>query len=356
MSDTKKNLHINRRDFMKTSAVAGSAMLASSAGTANAADDGLIHRNEQPDKMSYTKLGRTNFMCSKLVFGCGAALAGGRAVRLLERAFDNGVNHYDIGYDDYYKGSEKAIKEFANRHRDEIWITSKAPARGGIGVGTDLKYTVAMAKADATFWTKEIDKSLSHMGIDYVDAYYLMMVGNPEAIRSEELRNAFLKAKEAGKVGHWGISTHLRAHECLEVAIETDWYDLAMVAITPAGWYDTVTSKTVSDRGSMKDLRPFLDKARKAGIGLVGMKAARHIALNPYEGMAAGVLGATGADPSMYDAHYSEKLMKSGLNPFQRTYAYLVENGMDVVNSDMQNFKHFEENIIAARDAHTYFA
>lgn len=356
MSDTHKDSTLNRRDFMKTSALVGSALLASGAVSAETAADGLYHRNERPDRMSYAKLGRTNFMCSKLVFGGGAALSGGRAVRLLERAFENGVNHYDLGYDDYYKGSEKSFKEFAQRHRDEIWITSKAPARGGIGAGGSLEYTAAMAKADATFWTSEIDKSLTHMGVDYIDAYYLMMVGNPAAMRSEELYNAYLKAKEAGKVGYWGFSTHLRAHECLEAAIETGWYDIGMVAITPAGWYDTVTSKFVVEQGTMKDLKPILDQARDAGIGLVGMKAARHIALNPYEGMASGVLGATGADPSLYDTHYPEAFLASGLNPFQRSYAYLLANGMDVVNSDMQNFKHFEENIIAAKDAHTYFA
>ncbi len=306
--------------------------------------------------MAYAQLGRTNFMCSKLVFGCGAALSGGRAVRLLDRAFEAGVNHYDLGYDDYYRGSEKAFKDFAKRNRDEIWITSKAPARGGVGVGANLGYTVEMAKSDAGFWSNEIDKSLSNMGVDYIDAYYLMMVGNPAAMKSEELYSAFQKAREAGKVGYWGFSTHLRAHECLEAAIETGWYDLAMVAITPAGWYDTMTSKFVSEHGSMKELRPFLDKARKAGIGLVGMKGARHIALNPYEGMAAGTLGPTGADPSMFDKFYNAKLMESGLNPFQRSYAYLLANGMDVVNSDMQNIKHFQENVIAARDAGTYFA
>ena len=56
----------------------------------------------------------------------------------------------------------------------------------------------------------------------------------------------------------------------------------------------------------------------------------------------------------MFDPQYNDKLMQSGLNPFQRSYAYLLANGMDVVNSDMQNFKHFEENIIAARDSHRY--
>ncbi|GAG91642.1 unnamed protein product, partial [marine sediment metagenome] len=57
--------------------------------------DKLIHRNEQ-SSMTYRKLGRTNFMSSRLVFGCGAALMGGRAVRLLDRAFEAGINHYDV--------------------------------------------------------------------------------------------------------------------------------------------------------------------------------------------------------------------------------------------------------------------
>ncbi len=345
-----------RRDFMKVSAA---AVVAGSAGMSVrtwAADDGLIHRNERPDKMSYTKLGRTNFMCSKLVFGCGAALMGGRAVRMLERAFEQGINHYDIGYDDYYKGSEKNFKEFAARHRDEIWITSKAPARSAIGMGTKLPdYTVDVAKADADAWSRELDKSLVNLGVEHVDAYYLMMIGHPQAMKSEELHNAFLAAKQAGKVGFWGISTHLRAHECLEAAVETGWYDLAMVAMTPGGWYDTVTSTIRADTGSLKDMQNLIGRAKAAGIGLVGMKAARHIALNPYEGLAAQ-LPATGASPSMFDSFYGEKLMASGLNPFQRSYAYLLANGMDVMNSDMQNFAHFEENIIAARDAHLYVA
>jgi hypothetical protein len=355
MADENNTQPLDRRDFMKTSAaaVAGSAVLASGTASANSAE--LDHRNERPDVMGYTKLGRTNFMCSKLVFGCGAALSGGRAVRLLERAFANGVNHYDVGYDSYYKGSEKALKPFAQKHRDDIWITSKAPARGAIGVGKVSEYTVAMAKADSKSWLIEIENSLRNIGVDYIDAYYLMMVGNAQAMKSEELYNTFLSAKKAGKIGYWGISTHLRAHECMEAAIETGWYDLAMVGITPGGWYDTASKDIETKHGTMKELRPFLDKARAAGIGLVGMKGARHIAIKPYEGMMEGtILGSTGAEPSMFDSMYNAKLMGSGLNPFQRSYAYLLENGMDVVNSDMQNFKHFEENVIAARDSHVY--
>jgi hypothetical protein len=60
-------------------------------------------------------------------------------------------------------------------------------------------------------------------------------------------------------------------------------------------------------------------------------------------------------DPTAFDRFYHEKLQASPLNPFQRAYAYVLEHGLDVVNADMQNFKHLEENIIAAAISKVYF-
>ena len=67
-------------------------------------------------------------MSSRLVFGCGAALMGGKAVRLLQRAFEAGINHFDVGSDIYYKGSERYLAPFLKDHRDQVWVVSKAPA------------------------------------------------------------------------------------------------------------------------------------------------------------------------------------------------------------------------------------
>jgi hypothetical protein len=52
---------------------------------------------------------------------------------------------------------------------------------------------------------------------------------------------------------------------------------------------------------------------------------------------------------------YDDNLKASPLNSFQRAYAYVLEHGLDVVNADMQNFKHLEENIAAAATSHHYF-
>ena len=86
MKDKTKRPGVARRDFLKTTAVAGAAILASSEGSAqqDSTDDGLLHRNERPDRMRYRRLGKTNLNCSRLVFGCGAALIGNRGGRLLD--------------------------------------------------------------------------------------------------------------------------------------------------------------------------------------------------------------------------------------------------------------------------------
>ncbi|HIA47208.1 MAG TPA: aldo/keto reductase [Candidatus Hydrogenedentes bacterium] len=337
--------HTTRRDFMKTTALATAAVAASSTRTDAASD--VDRRNERPDRMKYNILGRTNFNCSALTFGCGAALMGGRATRLLERAYEQGVNHFDVGTTVYYKGSEKELAGFLKKHGDDVWVTSKAFARSSMGLGDDLTYTVDTAKEDAKYWTSLLEGSLSDLEQEHVDAYYLMGIGNPEAVKSDELHSAFLKAKDAGKVDHFGISTHKRASACLKAAIECGWHSLAMIAITPGGWYDWDSKALLEGTASMNDIRAELSSASKAGIGLVGMKAGRFIA-------PAGALGK--GDETAFDQYYTKEYLKAPLTSFQRSYAFVLENGMDTVNADMQTFKHFEENLIAARDSGKYFA
>ena len=346
MSKRDNKQSMDRRDFMKTSAVAAAAGAALTATATQAADDvGLDRRNERPDRMAYTVLGNTNFNCSRLVFGCGAALAGGKAVRLLERAFDQGVNHYDVGFDTYYKGSEAALAPFIAKHKGDVWVVSKAPA--AVRLQSGAPFNAEAAKQGAEYWLRELDKSLSRLKTDYVDAYYLMGIDNPELVKSEEVGNAFMKAKAAGKVGFFGFSSHKNVGPLLEAAIPTGWYSSAMIGVTPAGYYDWDSKSIAQGTPTLKKLRPLFDRAREAGIGLVGMKAARFISTPLSLGK---------GDTTAFDSHYTKEQMEAPVSPFQRSYMYCLQNGLDVMNSDMQNFKHFEENVVAARDSAKYFA
>lgn len=333
MKDEKHNNSMNRRKFNKLimSSIVGAPFVA---GTIKG--DDLIHRNERTT-MTYQKLGRTNFMSSRLVFGCGSALVGGKAVRLLDRAFEAGINHFDVGSDIAYKGSEKNLADFMNANRSQIWVASKAPLYLK-SEGLDDSISTEEAKYVATMWTKLLDASLKDLNTEYMDAYYLMGVNNPAVVRSEELYQAFLDAKAAGKVGYFGLSTHKNAQKVLDSAIKTGWYDLAMIGITPAGWYDWTTKGLEKNTLSLVELQPLLKQAREAGIGLIGMKAVRYLA--PMSSAGKG-------DPEAFDNVYDEKFNGSSLNAFQRAYRYVLENGIDVMNSDMQNFQHLEENIAA---------
>ncbi|HRK35391.1 MAG TPA: aldo/keto reductase, partial [Candidatus Hydrogenedentes bacterium] len=307
MTSKKSAGKLNRRTFMQvTAAGMGTAgLVAAPAARAESAlvkkvpgDDGLIHRNERPG-MQYRKLGRTNFMSSRLVFGCGAALSGGKAVRLLDQAFEAGINFYDIGSNAYYRGSERSLAPFLKAHRDQVWVASKAPLSVPAEHVLGKPLPTALGKVMAEKWTKLMEDSLRDLDVDYVDAYYLMAVGDPAIIKNEELHAAFVKARDAGKVGHFGVSTHRRAQQVLEAAVETGWYDLAMIAVTPAGWYEWESKSLAADTPKLQDLRPVLDKARAAGVGLVGMKASRFLSQ-----MSSGGQGNETAFDSVYDEKY----------------------------------------------------
>ena len=296
-----------------------------------------------PD-MQYRKLGRTGHNSSRLVFGCGATLSGERHDDLLYAAFDAGVNTFDVGFKHYYSYAEKNLAPFLKEKRDDIFLISKAYVP--VEIEWDETITADQARQAAKGWSAFLDESLREMGIDHVDAYYYMAANNVSVVGNEEIHRAFEDAKAAGKVDYLGLSTHQNAANVLRTAIDTGWFDLAMIAITPGGWYDWEDKSILEGSPRMTAIRPLLDEAREAGIGLVGMKAGRFLAGRRWLGW---------GNPEAFDEFYDQKLMQARLSEFQRSYAYVLEHGLDVVNADMQSMLHLKENFVAAATSADYF-
>ena len=295
-------------------------------------------------EMSYRTLGRTGFNASRLVYGCGAALQKSPADHLLNLALEKGVNVFDVGYSQYYGKAEQHLAPFIRSHRDNIFVISKAPAP--VRADADEEVSVGDAKRAAATWSRLMNQSLSELGQDHVDAYYVMGSNNPSLLRSDEIRLAFESARDAGKVTYLGVSTHENAQNVLAAAVETGWYDLAMIAITPAGWYDWNKRSILDGSPDMISLRSQLDAAHDAGVALVGMKAGRLLAGRWYAG---------GGNAKAFNRYYDDKLLKSDLTDFQRSYAYVLEHGLDVINADIQNFGILEQNFKAAALSRSYF-
>ncbi len=291
-------------------------------------------------------LGRTGFEGSRLIFGCGASLMFRSRDALLGAAFDAGVNVFDVGFAGYYRNAEANLAPFVGRVRDDIFLISKAIAQVE-DLGDHDAVTPARAKAAARAWLTELDQSLAALKVDHVDAYYQMAAYNPSLVTSDEMFQAFETARQAGKTRFLGLSTHRNAENVLRAAIDSGRFDLAMIGITPGGWYDW-ENKAVLPGKTMAQLRPLLDEARAAGIGLIGMKAARHLDGLPLLGW--------WKKPEAFDEHYEKGLRNANLSPYQKTYAYVLEHGVDAVNADMSEMLHLQENALAAATSKTYFA
>lgn len=344
MDESNQQPQLPRRSFLQRA-----SMLAVATGTLVTTRDLKAARSDASmsvtdwPKMDYRTLGNTGFSGSRLIFGCGAALSSGQANHLLEPAFEAGINVFDVGFEGYYQDAERNLAPFLQKHRDDVFLISKAFAgdfKANQAIDTSL------AKSAAQTWTRAIDRSLTGLGVEHMDAYYLMGANNVDIIRSEELHEAFLKAKNAGKISYYGLSTHENAENVLLAAAGTGWYSLAQIAITPAGWYDWGTRSMVDDGKSMQDLRPILDAARNAGIGLIGMKAGRFIAGRRFLGW---------GKPDAFNEYYPDTVLQAPLTPFQRSYAYVLAHGLDAVNADMQVWKHMRENVAAATSAQRYY-
>ena len=291
--------------------------------------------------MSYRTLGKTGFNASRLVYGCGAALSRSKADHVLNLAFDRGVNMYDVGTSSYYNDAQRNLADFAAAHRDDIFLITKDFLRAGKNDVPTLESSKKLAKQ----WEMGLDTCLQDLSQEHVDAYYIMGANNPRFINNDEIFNAFARAKAAGKVSHLGVSTHENASEVLAAAAETDQYSLAMLAMTPAGWYDWESKQTLKGTKPLAELKDELNAAREKGIGLIAMKSGRILAPRWFGGR---------EDQTIFDGYYGEKLLNAQLSAFQRSYAYVLENGFDVVNADIQNFHILAENFTAAATSTSY--
>ncbi len=325
MSASNRNPRIDRREFLKTSAVgvvaAGAVARTAQAGGQSpespAGSKDLIHRNENPE-FSYRRLGRTNFNCGRIVAGWI------KEMPLLRRMIAGGVNYLDTarGYGEYEVEMAPLLKSV----RDKVWITSKATDIAGharidpeveklyreamaafLGKGkitisvTDKKakneitrevepgsaereaflgvHKECLKKAKATgeqpdwrplgkriseLYARKLDESLARMKIDCVDCYMVHGIEIPWIFQCLELWETYEKAHKAGKAKHFGFSTHTNQKEVLAAGVEAN---------AKGPWkIDLIMPGVNPGTESFHHYRPELEAFKKQDVGIVAMK------------------------------------------------------------------------------------
>ncbi|KUM32719.1 L-glyceraldehyde 3-phosphate reductase [Arthrobacter sp. EPSL27] len=160
------------------------------------------------DSMPYRRVGRSGLKLPAVSlglwhnFGDDQAFETQRAI--LRRAFDLGVNHFDLA-NNYGPPAGSAETNFGRHlrddfapYRDELIISTKAGYNmwpGPFGEWGSRKYLLA-----------SLDQSLTRMGLDYVDIFYSHRP-DPET-PLEETMGALDHAVRSGKALYAGISSY----------------------------------------------------------------------------------------------------------------------------------------------------
>lgn len=212
--------------------------------------------------MEYAVLGRTGLKVSVAGLGCGGfsrlGLATGRseaeAIALVQSAFDQGVTFFDTARS--YQ-TENVVGQALRGRRGDVVIASK----GYVHQGEEL--------LPASRILENLEISLKELRTDVIDVFQIH--APPMWVYDhcvDVALPALLKAREAGKIRHLGISgiASDHHHEVLLKIADREEFDVLLIAFH-------LMHQTARDK--------LLPKAREKNIGTHIMYAVRNIFARP---------------------------------------------------------------------------
>ena len=233
---TSHRKSFDRRDFLKLGAAASGVVV----GGCGASETPTTAASSF--ELGYRPLGATGLKVSEVSFGAH----GLDRSDLMRAAVDAGINTFFVS-GNYLDGmEEKALAKALSglgRQREKLVIMTGSTFRSG---------TTTQQVVD------EIDASLTRLGTDYIHVYLHGEVYSLENLRVDAVYEAFERAKEAGKVGHLGLSSHAGGQQAImNAAIDDGWIEVFFIK------YDFV---------SYPDQDAILRRAAERGIGTAVFK------------------------------------------------------------------------------------
>lgn len=146
--------------------------------------------------MKQIQLGTSNQKVSSVILGCMRINGAEHPERIIETAFDNGINFFD--HADIYGGGEcetifaSALAKTSIK-REELFIQTKCGIVPGVMFDFSKKHII-----------ESVEASLKRLKMDYVDA---LLLHRPDTlVEPEEVAEAFDELEKSGKVRYFGVS------------------------------------------------------------------------------------------------------------------------------------------------------
>ena len=182
----------------------------------------------RPHSSSLVRFGRTDLFVTRLCQGTAfrhlPRTEDPRALEVLHRCLDLGINFFDSATAYGWGGAEKARGKATAGRRSDLVICTKIipsypPEREG-EPGQSAHFTRA-------FLCEQLEASLRRLGTDYVDLY---MLHQPDAETPvADIAEAMRSLVEAGKIRYWGVSNHSATHVSAFAELEVEGTAIAGV-------------------------------------------------------------------------------------------------------------------------------
>jgi aryl-alcohol dehydrogenase-like predicted oxidoreductase len=253
--------NVNRRDFLRTSAVAAGAVLV--------APSFVSAEDQAPQKKIRTaadqvELGNTGVKLSRLGFGTGTssgnvqrALGHEGFNSLIRHAYDKGITYFDTA--ESYQTHSWLKEALKGLPREKLFIQTKMP---GWGVKT----------ADEAF--EKIEKYLTELGTDYIDSLLIhCQTAKDWDTKMTHVMEAMSKAKEKKLIRVHGISTH--SIPAIRTGVASDWVQTLLVRLNPQGFITDSEDETWNSPSSVKLIPEVVKQIKNAGAkgkGVIAMK------------------------------------------------------------------------------------
>ena len=313
------NRESSRRNFLAAAGLALPAVASASrtSGQSPQAAAPLSQQAPKPASQSagapgfqYRTLGKTGLKVTSLGFGCMITSDGS----VIQRAADMGITYFDTARSYSGGNNERMVGAALKGKRNQITLSTKTEGR---------------TKQEAL---DQMDKSLSELGTDHVDIWYLHGKSAPAQV-TDDLIEAQQIAKKAGKTRFVGVSTHQGQKELIPWLAKNPNIDVIL------------TQYNFTMEAFMNDV---IAEASAAGKGVVCMKV-----------MAGGTRG-RGASPAISETLHREGALTSALkwvlrNPhIGTTIPSMTDN--DQLDANLkamaQPFGALDEKILAAHLEH----
>lgn len=312
------NSESSRRSFLAASLALPAAALAK---PTTAAPPAPAQAQVAPNnlKLASRTLGKTGLKVTALSFGCMTT----SDPSVVQHAADLGIVHFDTGRSYQNGNNERMVGAALKSRRKQLVLSSKSLAPTG-------KEALA-----------QLETSLREIGTDYLDVWYLHAKLNPSEV-TDDLLEAQRIAKQQGKIRFAGVSTHFNMDRMLPYLVKLGQTDVVLTTYNFA-MRSVAENSNDNPNAPKSDMTAAIQQARRAGVGIVTMKA-----------LAGGVSRVANGD-RLYGANQqalSKQLSQPGV-PAAAIRWVLRNQSVDTVIVCMTDHDQLEENLRTAAEPYS---